>query len=107
MMMLEREPVERAAWLVNLWLDADTGNIELWVGWPFYLINWFIIASVLFLFGEDALPPKSNWAYKNLDLGTEIWYSMLSHDTQISLLFYGEEGKFKPDNFYGENLRDF
>ena len=86
---MEREPVERVAYLVNLWLDAYTGNIELWLLWPFYLVNWFLIASVLLLAGQDALPPRSNYAYKNLDLETEIWYSMLSHDTQVSMLFYG------------------
>ena len=100
--MMERDPVERVAFLVNKWLDASNGNIELWLGWPFYLINWFMIASVLFLAGEDALPPKTNYAYKNLDLVAEIWYSMLSHDTQVSMLFYGGEDEFKPDDFLGE-----
>ena len=101
--MMERAPVETVAHFVNLWADAETGRILLWLFWPLYLANWLIIAPVLLLFGDTVLPPQTNAGYKELDFGTELWYSMLSVDTQGSILLYAgtvfEDNLFQPQNF--------
>ena len=53
--------------------------------WLPLLILWCIEAPIIFLYGDDALPPSDNSEYS--ETADHLWQMLLSWDTAITLPF--------------------
>ena len=76
---------DNAGDLMCRWLNEFASFFHMLVGWPWYLFHWFYILAIFNAYGEDALPPKDNLEYNNLDKTTLKWYRELSIDSQLML----------------------